>query len=185
MRNLAGDKDCDRSIERELIVARIPLKKVELDPVHREVPYTLEGELGKFTFQRAWYYWVAHGPMPLKNALELYADPAGRRDVRVTGHCMCPPPEKPWITWRDDQGKEVIPMKEKAQIDDFIAKGHILPEQMKNRRFDEQPDNFNGFIESYHIDSEVGLRLFADMIRRLDPTLPLPELPPRTIEVVS
>jgi hypothetical protein len=174
MENLAGNKDCDRVIERELTIARINIKKVEPDPVHHEVPYTLEGELGSFTFHRAWYYWVVNGPMPLKNALELYADPAGRHDVRVTGHCGCPPPEAPWITWRDDAGNEIIHMKEKAQIDAFVAKGHIKPEQMKNRRFDERPENFNGFIESYHIDSEVGLRLFADMIRKIDATLELP-----------
>jgi len=170
MKNLAGDKNCDETIRRELTVARIDI--VEVPPhSNREVPYTLEGKLGDFTFHRAWYYWVAKGPMPLKNALELYADPAGRTDVRVAGHCGCPPPEKPWITWKDDEGNEIIHMKEKAQFDAFIAKGHIKPEQMKGKRFDEHPENFNGFIDSYHIDSEVGLRLFADMIRKIDSRL--------------
>lgn len=174
MQNLAGDKNCDRAIERELTIARINIKKVKPDPVHHEVPYTLEGELGKFTFHRAWYYWVVNGPMPLKNALELYEDPAGRHDVRVTGHCGCPPPEAPWITWRDNEGNEIIHMNQKAQMDDFIKKGHIKPEQMNGRRYDERPDSFNGFIDTYHIDSEVGLRLFADMIRKIDATLELP-----------
>jgi hypothetical protein len=174
MQNLAGNKDCDRVIERELSIARINIKKVEPDPVHHEVPYTLEGELGKFTFHRAWYYWVAKGPMPLKNALELYADPAGAHDVRVAGHCGCPPPEAPWITWRDNEGNELIQMNQKAKIDEYLAKGFINPEQMKGQVFSEHPEKGHGFVDSYHIDSEVGLRLFADMIRKIDATLELP-----------
>lgn len=169
MQNLAGNPRCDEVIRRELSVARIDI--VTVPKGNSEVPFTLTGKLGDFTFYRAWYYWVVKGPMPLKYALELYADPAGRHDVRVAGHCACPPPEAPWITWRDADGNEVLHMKEKAGIDDFIQKGYIKPEQMKGRRFDEHPENFHGFVDSYHIDSEVGLRLFADMIRKIDSRL--------------
>jgi len=34
--------------------------------------------------------------MPLGAAEELYEDPVGHRDVRVVGHCACPPP-KDWV----------------------------------------------------------------------------------------
>jgi hypothetical protein len=49
-----------------------------------------------FIFCRAWYYWIVTGFVPLHVAEELYADPIGKKDVRVSGHCGCPAP-KEWI----------------------------------------------------------------------------------------
>lgn len=163
MRNLAGDPDCDRYIEKELEMAKVELVRGKRST--GEVAATITGKLGDFTFERAWYYWVVKGPMPLEMAQKLYDDPIGKVEVRVAGHCGCPPPEKPWITWRDDEGNELIHIKEKAEIDRFVAKGHISPEQMKDRRFSETPEQGHGFVESYHIDSQAGLRLFADAVR--------------------
>jgi len=165
MINLAGKKDCDTFIAEELKIAKIEL--VHIPRSTKEVAASITGKLGEFTFHRAWYYWVAQGPMPLSAARELHAHPDAQKTVRVAGHCGCPPPEAPWITWRDHEGNEIVPMNQKAQIDKFIEKGHIKPEQMKGRRFDEHPENFQGFIESYHIDSQLGLCLFADKIREL------------------
>jgi hypothetical protein len=51
MENLAGNKDCDRSIRNELTIAGVQI--VDVGPSHREVPYTLEGCLGPFKFWRA------------------------------------------------------------------------------------------------------------------------------------
>lgn len=124
MRNLAGVKECDLFIERELARARIAL---EACGEHRgEVPYRMIGRLGPIEFRRAWTYWVARGTVPLEVARQLYADPVGSTDIRVAGHCGCPAPEPPWI------------------------------------------DTIDGdkFVTSYHIDSEVGLRIFADAIRK-------------------
>jgi len=169
MINLAGVKDCDKHIYDELKIAKIELVH---GPVSKgEVPASITGKLGEFTFYRAWYYWVAKGPMPLAAALELYANPDAQKTVRVAGHCGCPPPEAPWITWRDNDGNEIIPMSQKAQMDDFISRGHIKPEQMKGRRFDERPESFNGFVEDYHIDSQLGLCLYADKIREINSVL--------------
>lgn len=165
LKNLAGVKDADRVIETELKRARIPAVKVDLS--NGEVPYTLEGKLGEFRFQRVWTYWVVHGPMPLPVALELYEDPVGKDDIRVAGHCGCPPPEKPWVTWRDQDGKKRIPLSEKTKIDEYVAKGFIKLEQLENDRFVERPEDGWGFIESYHVDSEVGLRIFADAVQKV------------------
>lgn len=172
MINLAGAKDCDEQISEELKIAKIEL--VHGPRSTGEVASTITGKMGAFTFYRAWYYWVAKGPLPLAAARELYANPDAQKTVRVAGHCGCPPPEAPWITWRDAEGNEIIHMKEKAQIDDFIKKGHIKPEQMEKRRYSEQPDTFNGFVDSYHIDSQLGLCLYADKIREVSavPVMP-------------
>ena len=119
MKNLAGRPECDVHIRSELSIAGIPAESVEYR--NTEVPYTVIGKLGAFTFRRAWYYWTVSGPMPLAEAEKMYADPAGVNDVRVVGHCGCPPAE-----WQR-----------------------------------------NGFVESYHIDTQEGLNLFAATVRSL------------------
>lgn len=120
--NMAGVTECDRWIEKELHEAGIPIRsgfenwrlregtKVNTgiivvknlgDYIHKyrsksEVPYHVIGNLGdgKFIFKRAWYYWMVRGNVPLKIANKLYENPIGARDVRVAGHCGCPPPKK-------------------------------------------------------------------------------------------
>lgn len=130
MKNLAGDKNCDDTIKLELRRAGIPFVK---DARHTgEVPYSVTGCLGKFTFVRAWYYWMVRGNLPLEVAKELHENPVGKTDVRVVGHCGCPPPEE-WATKLD---------------------GEL-------------------FVTSYHIDSEEGLALFAETLRKHD-LAPLP-----------
>lgn len=104
MINLAGCKESDEHIARELRRARIDAVSV---PVYGEPKATLAGKLGPFTFTRAWRYWVVEGPMPLAVARELYADPIGVDDVRVAGHCGCPPPEPPWVAYYDAAGERL------------------------------------------------------------------------------
>lgn len=94
MINLAGKQDCDKHIKQELQGAGI--KVVPVEPVHTEVHYTLIGHLPGFEFRRAWYYWVVEGDVPIDIARELYVDPIGHTDVRVIGHCGCPPPDE-WL----------------------------------------------------------------------------------------
>jgi hypothetical protein len=119
MRNLAGDKDCDREIRRELERARIGMVDGEKEP--GEVPATVTGKLLGWKFTRAWYYWVAkaeRGPgIPPHDASILYYDPVGRDDIRVDG-----------------------------------CAGNRMP---------------TGSVNCYHIDSEVGLRVFADTLLAL------------------
>lgn len=105
MRNLAGDERCDASIRDELEAAGIEI--VAGEPTNSEVAGCLTGKLGAFTFRRAWYYWVACGAVPLAIAEELYADPIGRKDVRVAGHCGCPPPAD-WADHFDTDGKQLL-----------------------------------------------------------------------------
>ena len=104
MKNLAGNKDCDVDIEDELTRAKIDIVRAEL-PARREVPARLSGKLGPFVLERGWCYWTVSGPMPLDLAEQMYADPIGARDVRVAGHCACPPPKKWTETCRRADGR--------------------------------------------------------------------------------
>ena len=165
MQNLAGNKECDQVIERELKRAKINV--VNGVRSSREVPASITGELKGFTFERAWYYWVVRGKLPLNVAQRLYQDPVGKEDIRVDGHCGCPAPEGGYIRWYDAEGNWLLPLTDKQQVEDLKAKGY-LSEEYKDCLFVEDPSAVgNGFVQSYHIDSEVGLRIFADAVHSL------------------
>ena len=77
MKNLAGVKECDVDIRRELTEAGIKINHVKKGKT--EVPYTLIGRLGQFDFRRAWYYWTVSGKVPIEVARELYANSVGKK----------------------------------------------------------------------------------------------------------
>ena len=56
---------------------------------------TMAKKFFRYTFSRAWTYWVCSGPVPLTIAKELYSTEVGKNFVRVKGDCTCPPPEDP------------------------------------------------------------------------------------------
>lgn len=166
MKNLAGNKDCDILIEQELARSRIEIVRGERRC--GEVPASIIGKLGSFTFRRAWYYWIVEGNIPLSMARELYEDPVGKTDVRVSGHCMCPLPDE-WVTWLDKDGKECISSKDRKELDELCKRSSLVSgSDLDKYRVSDSPteDGFSAFITLYHIDTEIGLRLFADMIRK-------------------
>jgi hypothetical protein len=162
MENLAGRGDCDTSIFRELNrcgieVVRLPNK------LWGEVPASITGKLGQFQFHREWYYWVVRGNVPLPVAQELYNNPVGKTDIRVTGHCGCPPPDE-WVTYIDDKGRILCPTSEKPHGNGPLSKSILARTDI---RFVEDPSaEGKGFIQLYHIDSELGLRIFADTLKK-------------------
>jgi len=171
MINLAGRKDCDEHIERELRHARILIVKGE--PTQGEVKTTLSGKLNGFTFERAWYYYVVKGVMPLELALALWEDPLGKDDIRVGGHCGCPSPLEYGATFLDANGLQLYEDKDGSQAkkyDGLIERG-LLPEDSRNGwRFctDRKKEEVTGYIDCYHVDSEAGLRLLADTILQIE-----------------
>ena len=101
MKNLAGEKDCDKYIKKELQEAGTIIFKHKRDQ-HNEVPTSITGLLVlknevKFTFIRAWYYWVVCGDVPLEVAKILYSNAVGEKNVRVNDQCGCPPPQANFI----------------------------------------------------------------------------------------
>jgi len=166
MKNLAGDPNCDRYIAQELRRSMIP--SVPYDGKLHEVPSRLHGKLGPFEFWRAWYYWVVHGPTPLAIAHELYEDVVGRTDVRVAGHCACPPPEEPWVKWYTTKGERVVETKQQAEYEAMLGRHPDWFPSAKPIFWHDDPIAIGAiaYVNSYHIDTEVGLRLFCDVIRK-------------------
>lgn len=90
--NLAGIKDCDDTIKKELSEAGVAQKD-------RIVRYTGEVKSKIFAhhhgwiFERAWYYWVVYTkttPLLFEFASELHKE---HKTVRVNGHCGSPSPK--------------------------------------------------------------------------------------------
>lgn len=170
MENLAGNADCDRYITRELERARIPW--VVVDRVNYEVPYAVIGKLGEFAFKRAWYYYIVSGRVPLEAAKEMYyEDPVGRTDIRVNGHCGCPAPEEQAEYYNSDMVK-LLDREQETEAKEAVASKSEFMRECGQRLLDENlfVDNpalvGKGFIDLYHIDSELGLRIFVDTIRK-------------------
>lgn len=94
MKNYAGCADKDAEIAAELETAGIPVHRMpEFMRMKREVQTIIMGDLHGWTFERAWYYWVAKGPgIDVETAERLHA--AHGNAVRVDGHCGCPSPRE-------------------------------------------------------------------------------------------
>jgi hypothetical protein len=178
VRNLAGDPDCDSHIALELLKAGIPAVIGERYP--GEVAATVTGQLGKFAFRRAWYYWVAEGPMPVRLAREIHAHQFGAM-VRVNGNCTCPAPDGHQVEWYDETGRQVLDIPRREEAERFL-KGNskslreIARKILDENRFEEDPSRFNGFVMLYHIDTQEGLNLFTEMVQKIggEPSLRKP-----------
>jgi len=175
MINLAGNHNCNKEIEAELRRAKIA--SVVINDTNGEVPASIGGvihsKFGDITLTRAWRYWVAKGNIPLEIAKDLYADPVGVTDIRVTGHCGCPPPEDPWLEYEHESKEIVLDVdgSQEKEIKYFIQKGTIKKDCLDRVIFvsskEERKEKAQKvFVKMYHIDTEIGLRVFSDTIRR-------------------
>lgn len=167
MRNLAGHKHSTLYAAHELGAAGVPARPC--DP-YGEPQATVEGVLGRFTFRRAWRYWVVEGPMPLETAQALFdGSEEVRRNVRAAGDCTCPRPGGPGAlpTYRDANGLEVLAdpsgeIRAKLERWGYDLDGLRLVDSEEERGAISRP-----YIDVYHVDSQEGLRLLADAIRGL------------------
>jgi len=163
VRNLAGSPNADYYVKRELHIADIQAWEAP-EVATGEVATKFYGILPGFRFVRVWSYWIATGRVPIKTAWALYADPAGK-DIRVDGHCMCPAPRAPWTQWYTPDNKQVFPKDQEAEYLHYMEKLDMKPDP--NWVFSDDPLSLGAqeFVTCYHIDSEVGLRVFADAVR--------------------
>jgi len=159
MKNLAGVQACDTFIKDELERAGIEVICVKLAKSNTEVPYRLIGKLGDITFHRAWYYWMVKCKVPLKIAQELYSHPEGKKTVRVTGDCTCPPPDNNVVWISKKSGR---PLMLQSKVDQYKDDSDIL--RIISEKYDivdSYEEHGEPFITSYHIDDQAGLLLFA------------------------
>ena len=142
------------------------------EPTTTEVQTTVYAKLNGLTFVRAWTYWVVSGIVPLDAAKALYAGPVGKTDIRVSGHCGCPPPEAPWVDWLDPKtNKQIIPTKNLEQRDQMlrILGEDAMKDFMDSHIFHDDPASLGafGYITTYHIDTELGLYIFVQAAKAL------------------
>ena len=188
MKNLAGVKDCDKSIQIELTKANCPVESVL--PNNTEVPYSLIGKIGKWTLLRAWYYWVAVAEegngIPLDLAKLMYSKkyPSEMFEdcnyqiygeaIRVGGDCTCKAPEE-CVDHYDINGKNLIidiDGSKEAHWDIIIVKNTQFSIQMKEAKekyeFVKNLDAcVKSVIDSYHIDTQEGLNEFIRVVTSL------------------
>jgi hypothetical protein len=169
MKNLAGHPEADHFIRSELVQAGLEIVEYAENIPRSEVPTRITGRMGPFKFTRLWYYWVVDGPVPLRVAEEMYADPVGATDVRVAGHCGCPPP-KEWATYLDSDGFVVIEDpdgSEERSANAFFEQRPGLKCASAERYVRNLADvKAEAFVENYHIDTQAGLNLFVETLRR-------------------
>jgi hypothetical protein len=159
MKNLSGDKNCDKYIKDELERACIDIVE---NKAKGEVPYSIEGKLGHYTFRRAWYYWVVLGDTPMDIAKKIYEHPEGRANVRAGGHCGCEPPETQSDYPKSDDGLTAVSQEE---IDRTKKDYPSLWEDVKHKyRVATKEEENNKVVNCYHIDSQAGLLLFSQMV---------------------
>lgn len=183
MINLAGKPDSDRDVALELDECGV---SIQVDRKEEgEVPTILYGLLHAtpprphFVLRRAWYYWIVRGQVPLEVARELYEDPIGRTVVRVAGHCACPAPEYPWVTYVGEDGCP-IHVPSAADLDAFARydrgecspiMARVIDEVRRENRFVDTDAEMkalavDAYVDMYHIDTQQGLNLFVTTLRR-------------------
>lgn len=182
MENLAGHSDPDSIIEQELFV-------VGIEPCYgprstSEVTTRVSGKLAAdadiiFTFTRAWRYWVVKGVMPLLLAKDIYKHKYGRKACRAGGHCASPPPEEQ-VTYihtpdgrkveiLNDSTRENFRKLDQGEIEsDFFVE--VLTKVRKEVLYVDSVEERNklstyAYVDTYHIDTLAGLKLFVDTIK--------------------
>lgn len=192
-KNLAGHnrpiEENDKQIKAELTRAGIPV--LQFDSGIFEVRTTVCGKLiltdfvGALedvcsnkvalprgwcgTFTRAWTYWMVSCRVPLEMAKRIYEHPVGRTDIRVGGHCGCVAPEYPFVEWRCPMnGRKYATMKDREDIEKF-KENHpeMYTKFLLEHEFHDDPETVGarGTVDSYHIDSELGLYVFVQFLR--------------------
>ena len=147
------DRKIDHRVKEELKMANIPVYSL---------PYYMDGEvktkyfgiLNGFTFYRAWNYWICDGDMPLDVVNKIYKK-YKELNIRAGGHCGNEPP----ITqsYNPIYTKELEEYRDKVGLDKFIRTYKDVVHDDKT-----QPR----FVDIYHIDTQLGLSILADTIRR-------------------
>ena len=179
MKNLAGNKDADKFIKEELYLAGIP--EIKIGNIGGEVPYSIIGKLGNWTFTRAWYYWVARVENPkdglkLDKAIALHERKHPTDDkmkilgnvIRAGGDCSCPSPKsyvaQPVYDEELDRQLEALGYKKK-RYEGLTIEGWDLNYGQIAKLCDSGKLKVDRYVDCYHIDDQVGLNEFVNAIK--------------------
>lgn len=157
---MAGEKNCDYYIRSELEEAKVPI--VATYDKHPEVSYSIGGSLFGWKMRRQWRYWsVSKTPgLALPAAIKLF-DLDTNNVIRVVGHCASPHP-KEWTEAYNLSGYIIIP-DPKAEPRELFDKFKV-----EHGMFSWDNDTSYEYINSYHIDTQAGLNLWAKIIKNTE-----------------
>lgn len=178
MKNLAGNKDADTFIKEELYLAGIP--QLHVGGNGSEVPHTIIGKLGKWTFRRAWYYWVATAEntkdgLILAKAVALHEKPHPTDTkkkilgnvIRSGGHCGCPSPAEygssPVYDENFDKTLTELGYKKKRHETIGVEYWDLTRDEI-TKLCNEGKIKEERYVDCYHIDDQVGLNEFVKAI---------------------
>ena len=179
MKNLAGNKDADRTIKEELYLADI--EAIPAVKHTSEVPFTFVGRIGNWRLHRAWTYWVAtteilKDGLPLEAAMELHntKNPVGAGTlgsvIRSGGHCGCPAPDEYGANPDyddEDFNNQLKALGYKEEYFKILEKSFIritcgeVSELCKAGKVKTKL-----YVQSYHIDDQIGLNEFAKYLKK-------------------
>lgn len=186
MENLAGVKDADKTILEELYLAGIKAVKAE-EKTKGEVPFTFVGKIGKWKFERRWYYWSAFvddvkDGVPLKPALEFHNRKRPTDDTVILGDTVRAGGHGGGISPDSYVGKT-----DRAELVAECKRVGLPVVTMKSMGFGEDETEYSGmnfgeiaeacnsgkincnrYIDVYHIDDQIGLKEFADFLKSLN-----------------
>jgi len=176
MKNLAGDKNCDKTIREELTIAGIPIFTEESTG---EVPYSAIGKIGYWTFRRAWYYWMVSCEgegLPLEKAEKLHhtEHPTNKimgNSIRSGGHCGCPAPSEYGAqpVYDEELNEKLKELGYKEEYSEMLERSYIpitigeVSELCNNGKL-----SVERFVSSYHIDDQIGLNKFVECVREVE-----------------
>lgn len=163
-KNLAG-QDGNKTIREELTRCRIRIIESE-NQIQGEVETNLYGKLLGFTFKRLWCYYLVDCLLPIEIARELYKNPVATTDIRATGNACAKHPDN-YVTYFNKEGKKLQNISSLHEWDKVINISEAMKKRVHNEfEFVKNPEEGEGFIEGYHIDSELGLYVFAQKIKK-------------------
>lgn len=162
MENLAGNKDADIHIKEELFLAGIPMVN---ETSEGEVPFTIIGKKGDWTFRRAWYYWMVScenksSSLTLKEATDLHYTEHPTKTImgntiRCGGHCGCPEPEEYGAQpeYNEELNEKLVKLGYEKVYSNILGKEYVpitvgeVSELCNNGKLDVER-----YVDSYHID---------------------------------
>lgn len=130
--------------------------------------FRVKAESGSFEFYFQNYYWVSKGPVDIALAIQMYENAVGKTDIRSGGHCGCLHPMEYGVKWIAADGREVISEDQRAEFKRLEhLEGVFAPEEVTSSYiFNDDPKSIGarGIVDTYHIDSELGLYIFVKTI---------------------
>ena len=179
MINLASDEEADKTILEELYLAEIPKFNSHSDG---EVPYNYVGKIGNWEFRRAWTYWIVgvnktEDGMKVKDALRLYNMKHPTDDseimgkfIRAGGDAGCSSPDgytsQPVYGTELDEKLKALGYKEEIFKPSGVKYIPITFGELASLCNEGKLD-VERYVDVYHIDTQIGLTVFADFLRNL------------------